>query len=225
MKNQDDSQIAKNVYSHSKVYKLQSDDGYYYWGSTTQQVCYRLSDHKVVSKKEQNRKIYSIFTHERFCKGDIKIVLVEEFKLENKEQLLREEDKYIKISIDDPFCLNSQHAVLNYEKTKEQKKQTHHDYYEKNKLMVLHKNKLYRVKNKEKINQTKKEYNEIHKETIKENKQIYYTTHKEQIQEKKKHYYIRNKECISDKNKLYRESHNEQKKIMTKTTHICTKKK
>ena len=183
MENQDDSQIAKNIYNHSKVYKLQSDDGYYYWGSTTQQLCYRLSDHKVVSKKEQNRKIYSIFTHERFCKGDIKIVLVEEFKLENKEQLLREEDKYIKISIDDPFCLNSQYAVLNYEKMKEHKK--------------AH-NKIYRETHQEEIKKKNHDYNEKTKEQRKQ-------THHD--------YYIRNKECISDKNKLYRESHNEQTKL------------
>ena len=91
MDNQETPQI-ENKYHNSKVYKLQADD-YYYYGSTTQKyLSSRLIDHKRYSKKQKARKLFTVFTYDRFVKGEIKIVLVEEFKLENKQQLLREEN-------------------------------------------------------------------------------------------------------------------------------------
>ena len=136
-----------NRYAHSRVYKL-TDGKYYYFGSTCMSLHKRFYDHKSVAKKDCNRKIYTIFTHERFINNEIKIVLVEEFNLESKEQLLKEEDRHIKMNIDDPFCLNSQHAILNLEKCQKDKK-------------------IYRENNKEKYNNykniiekiTKKKYN------------------------------------------------------------------
>ena len=85
--------MTENRYANSKVYKLVDDDGYYYYGSSCLPLYKRLYIHKRDSKLGSDRKIYRVFTYERFCKDDIKIVLVEEFKLENKEQLLREENK------------------------------------------------------------------------------------------------------------------------------------
>ena len=155
-------------YANSKVYMLVDDDGYYYYGSSCLPLYKRLFYHKGVAKLESNRKLYTVFTYERFCKGDIKIVLVEEFKLENKEQLLREENKYIKRNIDDPFCLNSFHAVLNYEKMKEKKKEC---------------DKIYRETHKEQKRERDKIYNETHKEQIKERIKIYRDTHQEKIKE------------------------------------------
>ena len=76
------------------MYKLVVDDDYYYYGSSCLPLYKRLYIHKIDSKVGSNRKIYTVFTYERFCKSYIKIVLVEAFKLENKETLLREENKY-----------------------------------------------------------------------------------------------------------------------------------
>ena len=120
-------------YANSKVYKLVDDDGYYYYGSSCLPLYKRLYIHKIDSKVGSNRKIYTVFTYERFCKGEIKIVLVEELKLETKEQLLREENKYIHMHINDPLCLNSSHALLSYEERKENKKQQDKVYNETHK--------------------------------------------------------------------------------------------
>ena len=109
-----------NRYSNSRIYKL-SDGKYYYFGSTCMSLHKRFYDHKKTSKKDCNREIYTVFTHERFLNNEIKIILVEELNLENKDQLIREENKYIEKYIDDEYCLNSFHAILNLEKQREKK--------------------------------------------------------------------------------------------------------
>ena len=139
-----------NRYAHSRVYKL-TDEKYYYFGSTCMSLHKRFYDHKSVAKKDCNRKIYTIFTHERFINNEIKIVLVEEFNLESKEQLLKEEDRHIKMNIDDPFCLNSQHAILNLEKCQEYNKNYKTIYYENNKENLKLIKKEYYENNKEKL--------------------------------------------------------------------------
>ena len=93
-------------YKSSKVYQLIDEQGYYYYGSTCLPLHKRLYIHKKLSKKYVNRKIFTIFTYERFCNNEIKIILVEEFILQNKSQLLREENKYIEKRLNDPRCLN-----------------------------------------------------------------------------------------------------------------------
>ena len=105
-----------NRYSHSKVYKLFDDNNYYYYGSTCLPLHKRFYAHKQATKIAPNRKVYSIFTYERFKNNEIKIVLVENFTFENKEQLIREENKYISKNIDDPKCLNRYESVMNMEK-------------------------------------------------------------------------------------------------------------
>ena len=104
-----------NRYSNSKVYKLCDDEGYYYYGSTCLPLHKRLYNHKCKAKEEKYRKVYNIFTSERFNANEIKIVLVEEFCLKSKEELLREENKYIESSFNNPHCLNSISAVRDYE--------------------------------------------------------------------------------------------------------------
>ena len=121
-----------NRYENSKVYKLIDEQGYYYYGSTCLPLHKRAYNHRKSSKNETNRKIYSIFTHERFINNEIKIVLVEEFKLANKEQLLQKENEYIEKYINDPFCLNTLHAILSLEKRIEMKRECDRLYREAN---------------------------------------------------------------------------------------------
>ena len=75
----DFSETKPNRYATSKVYKLIDEDGYYYYGSTCLPLYKRMYLHRTTSKIKPNRKIYIVFTHERFLKDEIKIVLVESF--------------------------------------------------------------------------------------------------------------------------------------------------
>ena len=92
---------------------------------------------------------------------------------------MREEDRYIKQYINDPFCLNSYRAILNYEERKE-KYNIHNERYKEQKIKY---NKKYIETHKEEKRERDKNYNETHKEQIKERIKIYRDTHQEKIKE------------------------------------------
>ena len=125
--------MTDNRYYNSKVYKLIDDEGYYYYGCTCMPLHKRRYHHQEMAKRKPHRKIYTMFTNDRFLKGEIKIVLVEELKLENKEQLLRAENNYIQQSLDDSKCLNRYHSLL----TDEQKKEYDRQWYQANRNKIL----------------------------------------------------------------------------------------
>ena len=159
-----------NRYANSKVYKLCDDEGYYYYGSTCMPLHKRLYDHKRRSKEVQNRKVYIIFTNERFIANEIKIILVEEFSLKSKEELLREENKYIEQSLNDQKCLNSLRAVENYEITLEKERAHKKLLYEANKDKLCERIKSYQKSHVEEIKAQKREYNLANMENIKARK-------------------------------------------------------
>ncbi len=148
-------------YCNAKVYKLiDTINGYYYIGSTCMQLSKRLSYHKKNAKIETERKVYKCFNMIGW--ENVKIILHSEHYLENKEQLLREEDNVIQMFLHDVKCLNSMRSF----NSEDYKKEYHKEYA-----------KEYRGKNKEKI----KEHNENNKEKIKEYHKEYYEKNKEKM--------------------------------------------
>jgi len=128
-------------YNNSKIYKLVCNEpNLIYIGSTTQKLCQRLSKHK--NHYKDNRCITS---SKLFDKGDVKIILIEEFNCENKEQLLKRERHYIELL----ECVNKRLPG----RTKEQ-------WTNENKERVKENQKRYRIDNKEKLKeQFKNNYN------------------------------------------------------------------
>jgi len=104
--------IKPSKYNHGKIYKLVDSSGFYYVGSTCTSLSKRLSGHKAMSKTKTERKLYKHIMDW----DEIRIVLIEEVNVENKEQLTKEEDKFI--NRNDPFCLNVRNAL----QTEEQRK-------------------------------------------------------------------------------------------------------
>ena len=153
-----------NRYANSKVYKLVDGEGYYYYGSTCLPLHKRFYYHKLDSNRKPDQKVYKVFTYDRLCNNDIKIILVEELCLENKEQLLKEEHKYIEKGLNDEKCLNSIGAVYDYEKHKEKQRiyeREHRDH--RNEYF-----KEYKAKNSEKIIATHKACREANIEHYRE---------------------------------------------------------
>ena len=145
------------MYSNSRIYKLQCNDGYYYIGSTVNELRKRLWGHKTDSKKRNNR----LYQHINQIGWDnVKIILIEEFSCENKEQLHKKEDEYIQTNKDDEFCLNMVRAF----QTKEELKEWHKKYQQDNKEEI----KEYQKQNYQKKLKEIKQYYEINKEKIKE---------------------------------------------------------
>ena len=143
--------MENNRYNNSKIYKLVDQvNGYFYIGSTCNPLSKRLYNHKNVAKIESERKVYKYFNQIGW--ENVKIVLVEEHYLENKEQLTREEDKVIQIYLHDEKCLNSRHASTGLSKIEYDKKyrEDHHEH-------CLQEGRKYYNDNKESINTQRKE--------------------------------------------------------------------
>ena len=68
---------------------------------------------------------------------------MDEFILENKQQLLREENKYIEQHRENPLCLNKRSAYSGFDDHKEYNKH----YYERNRETQLVKKKEYKENN------------------------------------------------------------------------------
>ena len=148
--------IKPNKYNHGKIYKLVDSLGFYYVGSTCSSLSKRLSEHKATSKRDSNRKVYKQITNW----NDVSIVLIAEVNVENKEQLMREEDKYIDRT--DPFCLNSFKAFS----TVDEKQQYHQQYYDENKKKIKKYKQQYYTENKKEILQKNQKYHSENKDKI-----------------------------------------------------------
>jgi hypothetical protein len=137
-------------YQQAKIYKLTSPHtDLFYIGSTCATLTKRKSKHKGrFRERQKDEKAFCPISRKLFELGidDVKINLVKEYCLENKEQLLKKEAKYIR-------------------KYKEK-------YGDKclNISIPLRTRKEYREENKEKINQTKRKYYEENKEKVNKQK-------------------------------------------------------
>jgi hypothetical protein len=128
-------------YKNGKIYKLQCDDGYYYFGSSVTTLTKRLYHHKYKSKHQNKCHVYQHINTIGWHR--VRIVLVEDYSCENKQQLIRKEDEYIRLHKDNPLCLNMICAFRTPEQHAEQKKQR----YEQNKEEILER-KRQRLANK-----------------------------------------------------------------------------
>ena len=155
-----------NRYENSKIYKLiDQDSGYYYIGSTCGTLTQRLCRHKSVSKTNPERKVYKAYNEIGW--ENVKIILVQELYLDNKNELLRAENDVIMSSIYDDKCLNSKKAWTGLDRKEYKKKYTVENkeikqeydkqYYENHKEQKIKYIKQWQLEHKEQ----RKDYNKI----------------------------------------------------------------
>ena len=120
-------------YNNGKIYIIypicEYDEGDVYYGSTTQILSRRMSSHRCQNFLKSLADKYGI--------ENLKIELVCEYKCETKEQLNREEGKYIR----ENKCVNKCIAG-----------RTQIEYRDDNKDKLLKKCREYKKNNKEKVN-------------------------------------------------------------------------
>jgi group I intron endonuclease len=170
-----------NRYHKGKIYKIVNginDD--IYIGSTVKQLSNRMSGHRSMAKLFPDRKVY--ITMNEIGISHFKIILVEEYKCDNIDQLRAREDYFIQLMKPN---LNTYAAILNEETDKERKRQYRIEY---RKIPLT----------AERINK-KKEYNKAYAKTeiCKTGAQIYRAAHKNETKER---------------NSIYQETHKEERK-------------
>ena len=179
-----------NRYNHTKIYKLvDCVNHFFYIGSTCDILSKRLYQHKAKAKQTPDRKVYKYFDSVGW--ENVRIVLIEEHVLQNREQQLREEDRVLINYINDPLCLNSLRAFCGLDKNIYNKER-----YIANKQECLSRQKEYYINHADEIKNYQKEYNEKNKEKVCFRYRRYYLEHAEQTKERSKKHYNSNKETL-----------------------------
>lgn len=186
-------------YGDGKIYKIENNtNDLIYYGSTTVILCKRMAEHR---GKHNNCMSKNLGVDLKFCR----IILVENFSCNNKEELTAREAYYIRnfpcVNKNIPGRTSKEYREDNKEKLNEKKKEYREKLSEKNKEKILEKQKERYEKNKENILEKQKEYRETNKEKILERRKEYRKENKEKISEKTKEYRETNKEKLSEKRK------------------------
>jgi hypothetical protein len=171
-----------SIYHRGKIYKLVNDENdNIYYGSTINALRKRLSCHKSKYKgflegKNNYRTSYEVVKHR-----NPKIILVEKYSCNDKDELCMRERYYI----DNFPCVNKYIPC-----------RTKKEYRENNKEKKIEYNKIYRENNKEKERERYKIYRENNKEKERGRHKIYYENNKEKERERHKIYRENNKENL-----------------------------
>ena len=172
-------------YESSKVYKLQHEDGHFYIGSSINELRMRLRHHKNNTKNRKSR----VYTHINGEWDKVKIVLIEAFECNNRDELRRKEQEYIQKELKNELCLNHNRAF----RTEEERKQEEAERLSK-----------YNAEHKDDIKEHKAEYYEANKDKINERNTKWREANKDKIKQQHKEYYEANKDKISEYQAKYR---------------------
>jgi len=186
-----------NKYHGSKIYGLYSKDTnqLIYIGSTYDVLSKRFYKHKYDAKKHSNQKIYK-FINEKIEFENVKIVLIENIKCENREELHKIEQHHIQNYKNEIY--NTKNAFgIDKEKETNRIKKYNEKYYENNKESLIEYQKEYYDNNKEKIQEYNKNYQIVNKEKLNEYNKNYQIVNKEKLNEYIKNYQNKNKEKYS----------------------------
>ena len=93
-----------------KIYKLISNDEFFYIGSTITKLTSRFSKHKCDARIIQS-KVYNHFN--KIGWENVKIELIEEVQINNRNELLLKESEYINKYINNDKCLNTRIPIIN----------------------------------------------------------------------------------------------------------------
>jgi Zn ribbon nucleic-acid-binding protein len=148
-------------YSNSKIYKIinveNENDNFIYIGSTTRPLNVRIASHRSDSKKSPNRKLYKHIL-ENGGWLNFKIVLIESYVCNSKEELFARENYWQKQLNTVKDGLNTFSAVLDVENLKEKNRIHKREIYKNNKEIIKNKIDQYYKNNKMKVSERLKQY-------------------------------------------------------------------
>lgn len=143
-----------NRYANGKIYMIESASaGLCYYGSTCLPLHKRLHGHRNHFKCYQNGKSTFLTSFRILDYEDHKIILVEEYPCETKQQLVAREAYFIRNN----ECVNKNISFLTPLENKERRNARGKQHYEHNKELIAEKRKIIYHENKEAISERRKE--------------------------------------------------------------------
>lgn len=191
--------METNKYANGKIYKIisPSHPELVYFGSTVQALSRRMSGHR---RDNADNKL-NIQSKQILKYDDAKIILVQSFPCDSKEELTAKEAEYIKnndcVNKVVPGRTGKEYRDDNKEKLEQNRKK----YYDENKIELNQKNKIYRESQKQRlIEYDKAKYEKNREEILKKKKDI---VNSEEFKQKRKAYLEANKEAIKQRQREY----------------------
>ena len=186
-------------YNNGKIYKIESTlgDKVYYGSTTKQYLSQRMTRHRGdynrwLKGKRDAVTVFKLF--DEYSLENCKIILVENYPCESKDELKTREAYYIR----NFECVNKNIPNRTRKEWCEDNKEKLLEYREVNKDKILEYGKEYREVNKDKLSEQRKKYRENNKDKILEQKKKYYEDNKN----KTKKYYEDNKNKILERMKI-----------------------
>tara|TARA_R110002096_G_scaffold214431_1_gene402118 strand:- start:225 stop:839 length:615 start_codon:yes stop_codon:yes gene_type:complete len=178
-------------YHNGKIYKIISNlTDMIYVGSCINTLTKRLNRHKSKDNSCSSKMIIEL--------GEYSIVLVEQYKCENKMELVKREQYWIDYFKDNGYnVINKNSAYITEEQRKENDKKWNREHKEE----IKEYNKIYKEEHKTERREYSKEYYSINKTERSEYSKKRYKENKELIKKRKQLYIDNNKEMISLRNK------------------------
>mgnify|MGYP000504092876 CR=1 FL=1 len=210
-----------------KIWSVSNPEMVYY-GSTQQQVCKRMNDHrrgydtwKNPNKNKNFTSSYLIFDMGEYEYATLESIEFEElFELRNRERFYIENNTCVNCRVPNRTkkewreankekydVYMKKYKEENREKIKDQKKK----YREENREKVVASEKKYREENKEKLKDRRKIYDEATREKIAAYRKKHREENKEKIAAYRKKYQEENRENLNAKAKIYREKKRQEK--------------
>ena len=191
-------------YNNGKIYKIEPicehDEGEIYIGTTTElRLCKRMTKHRHDYKKQGEKKTTAFKIFEKYGIENCRILLLENFSCETRDELQAREGYYIRTLKCVNRIINGRTDKEYREDNKEKKKITDKLYYEKNKEKINLQNHDNYNKNKERYLEQKKQYRLEHLQEEKERAKLYRENNKEVCKERDRLKYLRNKEKLAEK--------------------------
>lgn len=230
--------MENSKYLKGKIYKIfsYSTENVYIGSSCQQYLSNRLQGHRAAYKLDKDNPSKYISSFEIVKYPDSKIILVESYPCNNKDELRAREQHWIDNT---PNCVNKVKAFITedqriqskkayVEKNKEKITKYKHDYY-KNKSQTEEfklKAKNYKEDHKEYYQNYGKKYREKNYESLQQQKKKYNLSHKDQLSQKRREHYELNKSKIKADNsiKYYCEFCNTTLTKCKKSRHVKCKK-
>lgn len=159
-----------------------ADEGDIYIGSTTTVLSKRMAGHRYSYTRKDHFSSHILF--DKYGIDNCKIELVCDFPCLSKNELNREEGKYIR----ERKCVN-----------KRVPGRSRIEYRQDNKDDIQQLQKAYYQENKEKLQKRNKIYNEEHKQELKNHRQEFYQKNKERMKKETRERYLVTSEKLKEK--------------------------
>ena len=142
-------------YEKGKVYKLQCESGHFYIGTTINTLAKRLGQHKAKAMARPECRVYKHINGEW---GKVRMILVEAFPCNNKDELNKKEDEHIQRELQNPLCLNSKGATFDEDRRAVQNAEWQSKHYQDNKATYKANARAYYLAHREERIQASRDY-------------------------------------------------------------------